>query len=200
MCPRPRLEGEADLHEVQPAEGGCEAVDHEVEALVAQLQDEERHPRHHVGKQTEHLPGEAGAGVGSEAAHGEEQPQQQDGIERQARGEAPAGDARGDLERDRHDEHHQHPLALVAGLQQPRCILEHGTTAEREGEQHLADERDRCEPEEARPTEDVPLVLDELPQHVRVEQRRDPLPGDDAQDALPIGVDVHVPLALPPTQ
>jgi hypothetical protein len=33
----PRLEGEADLHEVQPAEGGREAVDHEVEALVAQL-------------------------------------------------------------------------------------------------------------------------------------------------------------------
>ena len=38
MCPRPRLEGEADLHEVQPAEGGCEAVDHEVEALVDLLE------------------------------------------------------------------------------------------------------------------------------------------------------------------
>ena len=43
---------------------------------------------------------------------------------------------------------------------------------------NLADERDRGEPEEARPAEDVPLVLDYLPQHIRVEQRGHPLLGD----------------------
>ena len=64
-----------------------------------------------------HLPGEAGACVGAEAAHGEEQPQQQEGIEPQAHGEAPVGDVRGYLQRDRHDEHDEHALAPAARVQ-----------------------------------------------------------------------------------